>query len=97
MSAEGLRVEVVYAAPERQTCYALRVGEGASVADAIRESGVLEAFPEIDLARNRVGIHGKLVRPDQLLRDGDRIEIYRPLSADPKEARRKRVTRRRAL
>jgi putative ubiquitin-RnfH superfamily antitoxin RatB of RatAB toxin-antitoxin module len=97
MSAQDLCVEVVYAAPERQKRYALQVRDGATVSDAIRGSGILEAFPDIDLARNRVGIYGKLVRPDQRLRDGDRVEIYRPLSADPKEARHKRVTRRRML
>jgi putative ubiquitin-RnfH superfamily antitoxin RatB of RatAB toxin-antitoxin module len=91
MSAGGLRVEVVYATPERQVRYALRVEEGATISDAIRNSGVLDAFPEIDLAGNRVGIYGQLARPDEPLRDGDRVEIYRPLSADPKEARRKRA------
>lgn len=93
MSADLLTVEVVYASPHRQARYALRVGQGTTVAEAIRTSGVLEAFPEIDLARNRVGIYGVLTRPGQLLRDGDRVEIYRPLSADPKEARRTRAAR----
>jgi uncharacterized protein len=95
MSAPDLRVEVVYAAPERQVRYVLRVAEGGTVSDAIRNSGVLEAFPEIDLVHNRVGIYGKLVRPEQTLRDGDRVEIYRPLSIDPKEARRTRAANRR--
>jgi uncharacterized protein len=94
MSADLLAVEVVYGTPRRQACYALRVAQGATVVDAIRLSGVLEAFPEIDLARQRVGIYGKVTRPTQLLRDGDRVEIYRPLSADPKEARRARTARR---
>lgn len=93
MSAEVLRVEVVYASRNRQARYALRVNEGATVADAIRASGILETFPEIDLARNRVGIYANLVRPDQPLRDGDRVEIYRPLNTDPKEARRNRTAR----
>ena len=88
------RVEVVYATPSRQARYPLRIAPGATVDDAIRASGVLEAFPEIDLARNRVGVFGRLVRPDQALRDGDRVEIYRPLTADPKEARRKRAATR---
>jgi uncharacterized protein len=96
MSAKRLEIEVVYATPERQTRYAMRVAQGATVADAIHASGVLEAYPEIDLARSRVGIHGNLARPDQSLRDGDRVEIYRPLSADPKAARRARASRRRA-
>jgi len=95
MSANLLEVEVVYATPERQARYALRVEQGATVADAIRASGVLEVFPEIDFARNRVGIHGNLTRSAQVLQDGDRVEIYRPLSADPKEARRRRTAPRR--
>jgi putative ubiquitin-RnfH superfamily antitoxin RatB of RatAB toxin-antitoxin module len=61
------------------------------VEDAIRASGVLEAFPEIDLARNKVGIFSKLVKLDEKVRDRDRVEIYRPLIADPKEVRRKRA------
>lgn len=89
-----LEVEVVYATPERQACYALRMNSGATLVDAIHACGVLEDFPEIDLARNRVGIHGALAKGAQVLRDGDRVEIYRPLSADPKEARRARVKRR---
>jgi hypothetical protein len=94
MSADLLAVEVVYASPRRQARYALRVEQGTTVADAICTSGVLEAFPEIDLARNRVGIHGNLTRLAQQLRDGDRVEIYRPLTADPKAARRARAARR---
>ena len=87
------RVEVVYATPERQMLYALDVEAGATVRDAIERSGVLSAFPEIDLARNRVGIFGKLAALSTPLRDDDRVEILRPLEADPKEARRKRAAR----
>lgn len=96
MSADLLRVEVVYAAALRQARYALCVAQGTTVADAIRISGVLEDFPEIDLARDRIGIHGNLTRPAQPLRDGDRVEIYRPLRADPKEARRRRAATRKS-
>jgi len=94
MSVDVLHVEVAYAGSGRQACYALSVEQGTTVADAIRISGVLQAFPEIDLARQRVGVHGKLGGLGQVLRDGDRVEIYRPLSADPREARRKRAVRR---
>lgn len=87
------RVEVVYALPERQMLYALDVEAGATVRDAIERSGVLSAFPEIDLARNRVGIFGKLAALSTPLRNDDRVEILRPLEADPKEARRKRAAR----
>ena len=89
------KVEVVYATPERQARYAVSVTAGATVRDAIERSGVLAAFPEIDLAHNRVGIHGKLATLATPLRDEDRVEILRPLQADPKEARRQRVARRR--
>ncbi len=94
MSAPLVNVEIVYATPRHQARYALQIEPGMTVADAVRASGVLEAYPEIDLARNRVGIHGNLTRLAQVLREGDRVEIYRPLSADPKEARRKRAARR---
>lgn len=86
-----IEVEVVYATSERQARYALRMKPGATLDEAIRASGVLQAFPEIDLARNRVGIFGSLAKGTQVLRSGDRIEIYRPLGADPKDARRKRA------
>jgi len=69
--------------------------EGATVRMAIKASGVLQAFPEIDLARNRVGVYARLVTLDTPLRDGDRVEIYRPLRVDPKEARRMRAEARR--
>ena len=88
------RVEVVYAMPERQVIYTLDVEAGATVRDAIERSGVLSAFPGIDLARNRVGIFGKLAALSTPLRDGDRVEILRPLAADPRDARRRRAARR---
>ena len=67
------------------------VAEGATVEDAIRASGSWTNFPEIDLASNKVGIFSKLVKLDEAVRDKDRVEIYRPLIADPKEVRRKRA------
>ena len=96
MSTELLCVEVVYATSLQQARYELQLEQGATVADAIRISGVCAAFPEIDLARNRVGIHGSLTSSTRPLRDGDRVEIYRPLGADPKEARRLRAATRKA-
>jgi len=86
-----MRVEVVYALPAEQPILHVRLAEGATVVDAIRASGVLEAHPEIDLARNKVGIFSKLVKLEEAVRDRDRVEIYRPLIADPKEVRRKRA------
>jgi putative ubiquitin-RnfH superfamily antitoxin RatB of RatAB toxin-antitoxin module len=88
-----LRVEVVYARPDRQARYALELEAGATVGEAIEQSGVLADFPEIDLACNRVGIYGALVALGSPLSDGDRIEILRSLAADPKAARRRRAAR----
>ena len=91
MSTATINVEVIYALPEQQPLLRVRLEEGATVEDAIRRSGVLDAFPDIDLAKNKVGIFSKLVKLDETLRDKDRVEIYRPLIADPKEVRRKRA------
>lgn len=91
MNAAKINVEVIYALPEQQPLLRVQLAEGATVEDAIRQSGVLDAFPEIDLAKNKVGIFSKLVKLDEALRDKDRVEIYRPLIADPKEVRRKRA------
>jgi len=86
-----IHVEVVYALPDQQPILSVTLPEGATVEDAIRRSGVLETFPTIDLAVNKVGIFSKLVKLDEKVRDRDRVEIYRPLIADPKEVRRKRA------
>jgi putative ubiquitin-RnfH superfamily antitoxin RatB of RatAB toxin-antitoxin module len=89
--SDMLNIEVVYAMPDVQMLLKRSVPAGTTVADAIRASGMLDKHPEIDLDRNKLGIFGKLTKPDALLRDKDRIEIYRPLIADPKEVRRKRA------
>jgi len=86
-----INIEAVYALPDEQTLFKQSVPEGAAVAEAIRLCGILEKYPEIDLAANKLGIFGKLVKADTVLRDRDRIEIYRPLIADPREVRRKRA------
>ncbi|MCA1977902.1 MAG: RnfH family protein [Thiobacillus sp.] len=91
MNAAVMHVEVVYALPDQQPILKVAVPEGTSVEQVIRASGVLEAHPEIDLSRNKVGIFSKLVKLDEIVRDRDRVEIYRPLIADPKEVRRKRA------
>jgi len=88
-----LKIEVVYATPGRQVLYMLELEEGTTVGQAIAKSGVLNEFPEIDLRRNRIGIYGRLVTLGARLGDGDRVEILRPLVADPKEARRRRAAR----
>jgi len=94
MVERPLKVEVVYALREEQVLLALEVETGTTVRQAIERSGILQRFPEINLSCARVGIYGRPVRTDALLHDGDRVEIYRPLIADPKQARRERATRR---
>ena len=91
MSANSINIEVIYALSEQQPLLRVQLADGATVEDAIRASGVLEKCPEIDLAKNKVGIFSKLVKLDETVRDKDRVEIYRPLIADPKEVRRKRA------
>jgi putative ubiquitin-RnfH superfamily antitoxin RatB of RatAB toxin-antitoxin module len=88
-------VEVVYALPGREDAVSLKVPAGATALDALRASGLLERHPEIDLARQKIGIYGKLVSAQSPLRDGDRVEVYRPLVVEPKEARRRRALSRR--
>jgi len=88
---EKINIEVVYALPDEQILLKHQVAAGSTVAEAIQASGVLDKHPEIDLASNKLGIFGKLTKADAVLRDKDRIEIYRPLIADPKEVRRKRA------
>ena len=90
-----MEVEVVYALPETEDAVRLRVGPGATAADAVRMSGMLERHPEIDLARNKLGVYGKVVAAETPLTDGDRVEVYRPLVMDPKEARRRRALKKR--
>lgn len=85
------KVEVAYALPEHQEILSLEVEEGTTVREAIERSGIRERFPEIDLEKNKVGIFGKLTKPDQPVRPKDRVEIYRPLIADPKEVRKQRA------
>ena len=84
-------VAVCYALPESRFLVHLEVAEGTTIAQAIAASGVLSRFPEIDLARNKLGVFGKLRPAETVVRDGDRIEIYRPLQADPMESRRRRA------
>ena len=90
-NAELIEVEVAYARPDTQMILPVKVHADATIEEAIRHSGILEAFPEIDLGRNKVGVFGKLAKLSGSLRPGDRIEIYRPLIADPKEIRRQRA------
>nr|WP_204794231.1 RnfH family protein [Oceanisphaera litoralis] len=86
-----IRVEIVYALPQQQTVLSMKVSAGDSVRQVIEQSGMLQQYPEINLDNNMVGVFGRQVKLDQGLHDGDRIEIYRPLLADPKEIRRRRA------
>ena len=88
-----MRVEVAYARPDVQVIFSIELAEGSAAEYAIRQSGVLERFPEIDLEQNKIGIFSKACKLDQILRAGDRVEIYRPLIADPKESRRSRAAK----
>jgi putative ubiquitin-RnfH superfamily antitoxin RatB of RatAB toxin-antitoxin module len=87
------RVEVVYATPAAQRRYAVDLPPGGTVRAAIERSGVLRDHPQVDLARDRVGVYGKLLGLEDVLGEGDRVEILRPLLADPKAARRQRARR----
>ncbi|MDX8379834.1 MAG: RnfH family protein [Gallionella sp.] len=88
---EQINIEVVYALADEQTLLKKVVPMGSTVADGIQESGLLEKFPNLDLSAHKLGIFGKLTKADTPLHDKDRIEIYRPLLADPKEVRRRRA------
>ena len=90
MSA-SLSVDVCYALPDAQTLIAVQLAPGATVQQAIDASGILARHPEIDLAKLKVGVYGKLKPLDAVLADHDRVEIYRPLIVDPKAARQRRV------
>ncbi len=97
MNAETIKVELVYALPHEQTLLRFNVPAGTKVAEAVQLSGILAKYPEIDLGKNKLGIFGKLTKPDAELRELDRIEIYRPLIADPKEVRRRRAEEGKAM
>jgi putative ubiquitin-RnfH superfamily antitoxin RatB of RatAB toxin-antitoxin module len=89
-------VEIVYAEPQRTLLKRLSLPQGARVADALLLAAGDVQLSGVDLGRATLGIHGQVVQREQILRDGDRIEIYRPLAQDPKTARRKRAGRNRA-
>ncbi len=88
-----ISVEVAYALPDKQAILVLDVAPGTTVLDAARQSGVTEKFDGIDLDNARFGIFGSVVSPGQVLKAGERVEIYRPLIADPKEVRKARAAR----
>jgi len=90
-AVDTINVEVAYALPEKQVILAVNVELGTTIGGAIVQSGIMLEFPELDVEHSQVGIFGKLAPMTAVLSDGDRVEIYRPLIADPKEVRRKRA------
>jgi putative ubiquitin-RnfH superfamily antitoxin RatB of RatAB toxin-antitoxin module len=96
-NAEPITVEVAYARPEEQRIVSLEVMPGTTLRQAIEQSGILEHFSDIDPANAKVGIFGKLKKLDETLRAGDRVEIYRPLIADPKQVRKQRAAAGKAM
>lgn len=95
--SEVIHIEVAYALPERQEVVPLTLPAGSTLEQALKASGLLEKYPEIDLAKGKFGIYGKLAKLDTVLRERDRVEIYRPLIADPKEVRKQRAAEGKAL
>lgn len=89
--AELITVDIVYALRDVQELITLKLPAGVTVRDAVERSGLLVKFSEIDLTKNKLGVFAKPVKPDTVLRDRDRVEIYRPLIADPKEVRKQRA------
>jgi len=94
MSPSKIAVEIVYALPDRQVLRRILLPDGSTVEDAIRVSGLRAVFPDMDTTH--VGIHGEPVPVTTVLRDRDRVEIYRALQVDPKEVRRMRAGKKRA-
>ena len=86
-----IQVEVVLAMPERQELVSLEMTVGSTLAEAVDQSALADSFEGFEVDLTRVGIFGQKASPDQILRDGDRVEVYRPLIADPKEGRRQRA------
>ena len=91
MSDSPLQIEIAYAEPQRVIVKTLRLPPGSRVADALRLAALDPDFNGVDLANSALGIFGRVTRTDNALHQGDRIEIYRPLAADPKVARRERA------
>jgi hypothetical protein len=90
-AVETINVEVAYAIPEKQVIIPVNVDVGTTIGGAIVQSGIMMEFPDLDIENSQVGIFGKVAPMTKVLADGDRVEIYRPLKADPKEVRRQRA------
>ena len=88
---EGILVEVAYAHPDEQVILELMVEPGTTLEQAVERSGIVGRFPEIEFEKAKMGLFGKIAKRDRVLQERDRVEIYRPLIADPKEVRRQRA------
>ena len=87
-----MKIEICYALPDRQELVSVELAEGSTAIQAVEASGLLQKYPDIEPGgRNKLGVFAKLVKADTALRDRDRVEIYRPLIADPKEVRRQKA------
>ncbi len=86
-----MNIEVAYALENKQTLFSLEVNEHTTLRQAIELSGILDIYPQIDLGKDKTGIFGKIAKLDTVLREKDRVEIYRPLIADPKKVRKERA------
>ena len=95
--SDVISVEIVYALPERQELMQLKLPVGSTVSDAVQASGLLKKYSDIDPQKGKFGIFSKLAKPDTALRERDRVEIYRPLIADPKAVRAARAAEGKAL
>jgi putative ubiquitin-RnfH superfamily antitoxin RatB of RatAB toxin-antitoxin module len=96
-TADHIQIEVIYALPEKQETVPLSLPPGTSLQQAIEASGLAGKYPEIDMDKGKFGIYSKLAKLDTVLRDRDRVEIYRPLIADPKEVRKQRAAEGKAM
>lgn len=88
---EQVDVEIAFATPDEQAVIRVTLPKGTSVAEALRASAIAERFPDVDFDAASVGVWGHVVSRNRLIRDGDRIEVYRPLEREPREARRERA------
>ena len=93
VKAATITIEIVYALPDQQQLLTLTIASGSTIAAAIAASSLLKRFPDVQITEHNIGVFGQRCRLDTVLHDGDRIEIYRPLVADPKQARRQRASR----
>jgi putative ubiquitin-RnfH superfamily antitoxin RatB of RatAB toxin-antitoxin module len=97
VKVETVNVQVVYALPDQQDIVSLELPSGVTLKQAIEASGLLQKYADIDAGNVRSGIYARQMKPDTVLRDLDRVEIYRPLIADPKEVRRRRAAQGKAM